>query len=48
MKKPVDDYIVEYPENESESESSYYGDCETNNYSCNARNYAGNGNGNSW
>lgn len=45
MKKPIDDYVIEYPVEEN---TSYYGDCETNNYSCNARNYAGNGNGNSW
>ena len=43
MKKPVNDYATNYPVEESES---YYGNCESNNYSCDTDNYGGNGNGN--
>ena len=44
MKKPVNDYEITYPVEEGES---YYGYCESNNYSCDSGNNGGNGNGNS-
>ncbi len=43
MKKPVNDYETTYPVSENES---YYGNCESSNYSCSTNNNGGNGNGN--
>ena len=50
MKKPVSDYVVQYPMCEK---SNYYGDCESTNVSCDTCNSGdnttgtGNGSGNS-